>query len=215
MPEEIVGIDGFLRESGFDTPQAMQQARSALEAAGLTNPRKQAMAAVKLERARQVLDTTFTFVCNSTACAEKAAARRPHTTQVTTSPATCVVCAGSNNLRALHEACRLMREAGMTHLVIVGGNPNQRTELRPLFEAAGIECRLIEGVDKRHTRQDAMYNLRWADILVVWGGTPLDHKVSKLYTDTPQPGVRVIKMARRGIESLASEIVRSLSRPGG
>ena len=31
-----------------------------------------------------------------------------------------------------------MREHGMTNLVIVGGNPNQRTELRPLFEAAGM-----------------------------------------------------------------------------
>ena len=71
------------------------------------------------------------------------------------------------------------------------------------------ELRIISGTD-RHTRRQARTNLDWADVVLIWGSTELDHKVSQLYTDGRHR--HVVAVARRGIEALAEALREHLRR---
>ena len=50
---------------------------------------------------------------------------------------------------------------------------------------------------------------RWADLVVVWGATELDHRVSQLYH-----GPNVITAAKRGVAEVAVVARVWLDRPG-
>lgn len=63
------------------------------------------------------------------------------------------------------------------------------------------------------TGRDAKADLAWADIVVVWDGTELDHKVSRLYTDARDR--RVVTCQRRGIAALAATLSQAASGPIG
>jgi hypothetical protein len=201
-------INDLLRTLGYDTPGAMRRGRVVLEAAALTNARKKAIAAYKLGAAERALASALVRVCGD----ECAALARPLRTEkrdpVVTSGATCEVCGGSNNRRAAI-ACRVtLRRNKVSRLLVVGGTAPQQHELKALLGGDGITLAFVDGTARSHSQRDAMANMRRADLVVVWGATPLRHAVSNLYTDAPR-GVRVITVPRRGIEALCGEIVRS------
>jgi hypothetical protein len=96
----------------------------------------------------------------------------------------------------------------MRRVVVVGGSPGTHDELRSLV-AGGLELRLVAGTERR-TSRDAKADLAWADLVVVWGGTELDHKVSKLYARGR--GDHVVTCSRRGIAAMAATMVEAARR---
>jgi hypothetical protein len=130
---------------------------------------------------------------------------------VTVSAPSCEICGGSNNRRAAIECLRTLRRRGIQRVVIVGGTANLRQEIDRLFATGALEIRWVDGTRASHSSKDALADRRWAQLIVIWGPTPLRHAVSDLYTEDPLPHLRIITVPRRGIEALCAEIVRSFA----
>jgi hypothetical protein len=198
-----VAIDDFLAGLGL-TGAGAARGRAAVEAAGLTNPRKQRISDAKLEPARKAIDAAIARLCDGCAAGADLAGRdlvpvdREH----------CSICGGSRNARALEELAQRCAARGIRRLVLVGGSPAVRKELATIGDR--VELRLIDGTARR-TQAQAENDLDWADLGVVCGGSELAHKVSKLYTSAASP-TPVITAARRGVEAIAGEVVTHLDR---
>ena len=205
-------IADFLRAQGYNTPEAQTSARAALEAAGLTNPRKKAMAAGKLPAAEQALAAALVRVCGDACVTLARKIRSERREPIITTGTTCEVCGGSNNRRAAIECARTLKKHKINRLLVVGGTAPQQHELRSLLEGDGITLEFVDGTAKSHSQKEALANIRRSDLVVVWGATPLRHAVSNLYTESVEKNVRVITVPRRGIEALCGEIVRSYAR---
>lgn len=206
-PGDAVAIDAMLRDMGFDTPAARKRARAVLEAAGLTNPRKQAISVEKRDRAAEAIAAALVRVC----CADCAALVGDGRTPVVVSGVTCEVCGGSNNRRAALEAARVLRAHGVTRVLVVGGSPPTRKQLDALMRPLGIELEMVEGTVK-HSQKVALERMNRVQAVAIWGSTELDHAVSELYTAEPPPHLRVIPVARRGVEALCDALRTSYSR---
>jgi hypothetical protein len=206
-------IDDFLRAHGYNTPEARQRARAALEAAGLTNPRKKNIAAYKLADAERAVSAALVRVCGEKCVRLARSMRTERREPVITTGATCEVCGGSNNRRATITCAALLKRKKVKRVLVVGGTPNQHQELRELFDGDGITLEFVDGTNKSHTQRDAIANMRRSDLVVIWGPTPLRHAVSEHYTSRYSretvPNVRIIPIPKRGIEALCNEIIRS------
>lgn len=205
-----VNIDQMLRERGFDTPAASARARAVLEAAALTNRRKQAIATYKVPTAAALLSTALARVCAG-ACARRRGDGRE---RVIVSPASCELCRGSNNQRAALDATAVLAKHGVRKVLIVGGADSQIDDAGRLLTADGAELRFVDGTKKSHTKKTAISNMGWADLLVIWAPTPLRHSVSNLYSNEQPEHLRVVSVPRRGIEALCKEIVETYRRSG-
>ncbi len=139
MPD--LAIDDLLRNEGFGSTHARAAAREVLEAAGLTRPGKQRIAAEKLNRARDALNAAIVAHCSKPECMAAVAhdARR----SVEVEPAHCSICTGSNNRRALRRMAHACAAAGVHRLLIVGGAPTRvcRAGAHPGRRAAGASFR--------------------------------------------------------------------------
>lgn len=208
---ETISIASFLRGEGFDTGESLERARALLEVQQFTRPGKQGMADTKLPAARRALADGLRRLCPSDA---GLAATEHHGADgrevVMVAGPSCEVCGGSNNRRAALKLGERIRSAGLTRMLVVGGTPTQHAEMDQLLAKEGLHLRYIDGATGSYSKRDALPDLQWAQVMVVWGATPLPHKVSHLYTDDPPPLLRVVKFARRGIEALCEEILRSL-----
>lgn len=208
-PSEPRDISDFLRTLGFTTPGAQRRARAVLETAGLTNPRKKGIAAYKLKAAEKALAAALVRVCGDECSALARAMSRERREPVVTSGVGCEVCGGSNNRRAAIACALTLRRNKVRHVLVVGGTAPQQHELRSLLDGDGVALEFVDGTGRSHSQRDALANMRRADLVVIWGPTPLRHAVSNLYTDAPLPGLRVITVPRRGIEALCEEVRRS------
>ena len=207
-----VDIDAWLSAEGFDLPEGRARARQALEGAGLTRPGKARMSAAKEERARATLREAFFRHCATPAC-EAAAARSGRDPLRTGLRAACQSCGGSDNRRAADALVTACQRAGVRRLVIVGGSPSVREELRDGL-GTRLELRLVDGTERR-TLAQARLDLDWADLVLLWGGSELDHRVSTLYTGAPPPLRRkLVHTSKRGIAALLESAVAHLSRHG-
>ncbi len=207
-----VDIDSWLSTEGFDLPEGRSRAREALEAAGLTRPGKARMSAAKEHRARAVLGERFFRHCANPACV--AAATSSGLTPVRTAHRTaCLSCGGSDNRRAEEALVAACQRAGVRRLTIVGGSPSVREELRDALSGR-LDLRLVDGTERR-TLAQARLDLDWADLVLLWGGSELDHRVSTLYTGGP-PHLRrkLVHTSKRGIAALLEAAVVHLSRHG-
>ena len=213
MEQSVSGatdIETLLRSEGFDSADARMRARALLEEQGLTRPGKLRIATEKVPRVRDVLTASFLRICGNGECARLGAdPRRDGREVMTVSPAACEVCGGSNNRRAALLLARTLKVRRIDRLLIVGGTPTLHTELEQLLSPHGLQLRYVDGAVGSHSARDAAPDLQWAQVVVIWGASPLPHKVSKLYTDPARTSARVVKFARRGIEALCSEVARS------
>ena len=208
---DAVNIEQFLRDSGFDTPTALRRARSALESAGLTHAGKQAFVATKVDAASDLLRTTLLRVCGDS-CLEidrRGAGRAREAVIVTQEH--CEICNGSNNRRSAIAFVRALRHRGISRIVIVGGTPHQWQEMKALLQGAELELKYVDGTKASHTAKDALAHRRWAQLIVVWGPTPLRHAVSDLYTEEPLPHLRIVSVSRRSVGALYDEVTRSFT----
>ncbi len=194
-------IGELLRELGFADPAASAAARKALEEAGLTRPGKARISDDKLDRVRALLDSRFARVCSDPTCRAALASQKPAATLLAVPKPSCEYCGGSDNLKEMRRLASLCRARGIRRIVVVGGSPSVREELLAL-KPPEWDLRLVEGTERR-TLDKARADLEWAQMVFVWGSSELDHKVSRLYTDTSGPFRRkLVLVARRGIAAL-------------
>jgi hypothetical protein len=159
-----------------------------------------------------VLDERFFRHCATPACAE-AASRSGRVPARTANRARCSSCGGSDNRRAEEALVAACRQSAVRRLVIIGGSPSVREELRDAL-ADRLELRLVDGTERR-TLSQARLDLDWADLVLLWGGSELDHRVSSLYTGAAAPLRRkLVHTSRRGIAALLEAAVVHLSRHG-
>jgi hypothetical protein len=207
-----VEIEGWLAGLGFEPGPAQDRARAALQEALLTRPGKTRMSDEKLARAAALLGSHFSLHCPSAACA--AAARRTGREPLpAATKALCAHCGGSDNARAAEELVSACTQAGIRRLLVVGGSPAVREELNSTVGSA-LELRTVDGTERR-TQERARSDLEWADLVLLWGATELDHKVSAHYA-RPPPALRrkVVHVARRGIAALLGAAVQHIQRNG-
>lgn len=203
-PMADVAIVELLASLGLTGEDAML-GRTVLETAGLTNPRKTRISRDKESDVRRALDAEIARLCRR--CAE-AAAGEPRVL-VTVAPELCARCGGSANARALDGLADAAAAAGVTRLVVVGGSPDVRRELKRL--PASIQVRFVDGVERR-TGEQAKGDVGWADVVVVCGGSELYHRVSNLYTREPAARGKLVVASRRGVEAIAAAVVEHLRR---
>ena len=203
-------IAGWLADLGFGLPQGLARSRAALEEAGLTRPGKERMSDEKLGRASELLAGKFFLHCESKECTAFAAGsgREP---VLASRRASCERCGGSDNRRAVTDFLEACRRRGVRRVVVVGGSPSVREELQSRLGTA-LELRLIDGTERR-TQDRAKGDLEWADLVLVWGSSELNHKVSLLYT-TGSPALRhkVLTVARRGVAALLAGAMAHLGK---
>jgi hypothetical protein len=214
-------IADLLRDLGYATAAAQRQARAALEAAGLTNARKQGIAASKRGRVERALAAALVRVCGDACAALVRGDRNERRTPVVTGRAGCEICGGSNNRRAALQCVRALRKNGVRTLLVVGGSAPLQHQLADLLTqaeaqppgraAARITVEFVDGTKGSHTQKDAIAHMNRAQLMVIWANTPLRHAVSRHYTEETPSHLRTITVARRGIEALCAEIVRSYS----
>lgn len=206
-PSGDVAKADLYRELGYGGDPAAYEA--ALEEVGLSKPRKGRIAATKKAQVAAVLAARFIRVCGRGDCSARAggmaAGRR---VAPASSQAWCEVCGGSVNRATVDRMVEACAAAGWSRLVVVGGSPTTRDELERLV-AGRLTLRFVEGTVAQTLKQ-AEANLAWADRVVVWGSTQLDHKVSGMYR-----GGKVTSVHRRGIADLAKEVVESAGRTAG
>ncbi|MCO5202842.1 MAG: hypothetical protein M9925_14185 [Chloroflexi bacterium] len=202
-------IDDWLASEGILDAPSRVEARVVLAAAGLTRAGKQRIATHKLDRAREALWAGITPVCANPACLT--AAGIPAKPIVRTGRDRCSVCAGSNTRRAGREMVEACAKSGLERILLLGGSGNAHAELRALTAGTPIEWRIIDGRNDRPTKRQALPDLAWAQLLVVWASTELPHRVSQVYTEDRPAGPPLITVARRGVEALCSAVVQFAS----
>jgi len=210
-------IDDWLANEGILDAASRIEARVVLAGAGLTRAGKHRIAIHKLDRARDALWAGITPVCANRACIA-AAAGQPAKPIVRTGRDRCSVCGGSNTRRAGREMVEACAQAGLHRILLLGGSGNAHAELRALTAGTPIEWRIIDGRNDRPTKRQALPDLAWAQLLVVWASTELPHRVSQVYTEDRPPGLPLITVARRGVEALCQAVVQfaaGAARRGG
>jgi hypothetical protein len=205
-----VEIDGWLESLGFGAGNARLRARAALEEWQLTRRGKTRISAQKLERAAGELRARFSLHCSIPACTEAARTSGREPLPASTK-ALCPHCGGSDNARAARELLAACALAGIQRVLVVGGSPSVREELRAALGAA-LQLRTVDGTERR-TQERARGDLEWAQLVVLWGATELDHKVSSHYAHPPvAQRAKLVHVARRGVAALATAAVEHLRR---
>ncbi len=196
----------MLKGFGIVDPGAQKTALAALVEAGVISGRRGRVniAAEKVARARGALEEAFLWRCGNGDCRRTASREDAPTLPV--QQASCAVCGGSKDDAALKRMAAAADAANMRRILVVGGTPAKRTEIAEK-SPDGVEWRLLDGQksrDDRYFRADR----NWADVIVIWGSTLLDHRVSNHFAGRGDD--RVITVERRGIAALADGVVQHL-----
>ncbi len=202
--EATVPKETLFRSLGFGGDRAPYE--EALRAAGLSRPGKAGILASKTEAVRAVLEERFLPACGRGDCRGEAAADG-RTVVPASEPRFCALCGGSANQRAVEGMVAACGARGWRRLCVVGGSPNARKALEGLV-AGRLDLRLVDGTASRNGAQ-AAGDVAWADLVVIWGGTQLDHRVSQLYR-----GGNVVSLARRSVQEAARAVVRAAGGGG-
>lgn len=181
---------------GVGWPQRQPRIRR-LVRAGLTHSGKTRIAENKVAGAKDALRDAFVRICHKPACREKAL--RAGRAVVETAAKHCDGCGGEDNRAAIKGMLAAMQLAGQTKLLVVGGAPNPRDELKSLC-GQGCELRFLT-TDDKPGRRTSDSHVAWADIVVIWCSTPIDHKRRWAIR-----GSHVIRCPQRGVAALAQSV---------
>ena len=204
MPD--ADLDELLGTLGYRGEPARRAARETLVAAGLTSGKKRRIDAAKAAFVRAALERALIPVCTSVTCAAEAERRSPTARPVETEANSCAICGGSENTRAAVRLAASARGHRRPRLVVVGGSPEARTQLVELTRGVA-ELRLVDGLG-RATEDHARTDIAWADVVLVWGSTQLDHKVSNHYAKA----ANAITAPKRGVAALLDPASDRLAR---
>ncbi len=118
----------------------------------------------------------------------------------------CEICSGSDIAASFHGFVQACVDNDVRRATIVGGSPAYRRQLQALADEDedAPKLNLVSGTRQREKRRAAS-DLRSSDVVVIWGGTELDHSVSEVYRGED---ARIVRVAHRGIARML-QIVRS------
>lgn len=206
MGPDHIAIDDFLAELGLGDATAVRQARAVLEAAGVTRAGKSFLHRSKMERARRALDGALVRTCSG-CCRVAEDSGLPG---VLVGHLHCTICRGSR-VRSSAAALRLeLAQQGIRRILVVGGTPEGQTHLQAELAVVGIKLQVVDGT--RTPGNDRARRMRAAaDVVVIWGGTPLDHTVSGHFID-PSDRSRTVIVPRGGPQSVLRALAEHLRR---
>lgn len=163
---------------------------------GLTRPSKTGIAKRKLPEVDHVLNTAFVRHCRKPDCLPPFdETRQP----IQVSAEHCEACGGSDNRREVERMLTAMKQTGRTKLLVVGGSPGTRHELKRLC-AARLDLQFVTDGTTPNRKTVKPRGDR-ADVAIIWGSTEIPHKATALLR-----GKKIITVAKRGIAALAREI---------
>lgn len=137
------------------------------------------------------LSERVSLVCGREECPAQAGS-----VAVRVEAARCEVCGGSDVRRAARAFFARCAERGVARVRIVGGSPTYHTKLNELAKGEErVHLKLIRGTGKR-TLREARQDQKHSDLVILWGGTILDHATSNLYDHSVS---RVLTIAHRGM----------------
>ena len=152
---------------------------------------------------RAWLDERMALLCGRPDCPAP-----PGRAVVTVPPERCDVCGGSDIRRAVRRFIDACLITGLLRVVIVGGSPRYHRQLSELVTDQRVRLRLIPG-DRRRSAKQAKADQEGADVVIVWGGTMLDHSVSELYGTGP---ARVVRVPHRGIARMLEQAADAMDQ---
>lgn len=211
MPD--IAIDTMLAGFGIAHSE-FDQARAALFEWGVIQrrPDRVNIAGSKCGPAREVLELLFLWHCNNGECRQTARddiddAGDNGLALLLVQQSACEICGGSPSARSLERMAAALDAAGRSRILVVGGTERKEREIRQKSPVS-IEWRFVDG---KVARDDRYYqpDRDWAQIIVIWQSTPLDHRVSAHFDGKGDE--RVITVRRRGVAALAGEVVRHLN----
>ncbi len=193
-PVRLVALGPLLRERGVHDPgqgPALSALAEADRLAGLLSLDDPRLAAAWLDR-------------HLALCCERCTP--PGVAILRVPAARCELCEGSDTQAAAAELREACQRARIKRLLIVGGSPAYRKQIERLFPRGGsLKVELVAG-DRARTADEARRDQRTADLVVLWGGTLLDHSVSGLYAEG-----NVCTVAHRGIGGMMLRLAVKLT----
>ncbi|MCB9795578.1 MAG: hypothetical protein H6741_22985 [Alphaproteobacteria bacterium] len=152
-----------------------------------------------------LLQERVSLSCGAPSCAPK-----DGSVHLQVPPERCEVCGGSDiaqAFRTLLQACA--GKQAPFRLMLVGGSPNYRTQLRHLAEghSAALHLDLLGGRARPRTRR-VRERVRQADLVVIWGATIMDHATSNAVIAA---GGERLDVPHRGIVTMLRAVARHLS----
>lgn len=199
-------ISHVLADAGFITETEQLAARRALEANGLTRPGKRNISESKLGRIEGVLANGFAFACDE--CVNIVRDARLAAVLIRANDGRCERCEGSDHRAAVLRFVARCQSRAVRKVVVVGGSPTTRHALAR--QVQGLELRLVDGTVPLNARR-ARELRTWGDLVLIWGSTQLDHRVSRLFT-SPRDRETVV-VSRRGLAALLDGGTKHLEGP--
>ena len=189
-------MEDLLSSRGF-RGDAVKLALDELYRHGLTRRGKSRIAVAKIESVDNVLGAAFRRHCKKPACRP---AGRDGRRDVLVSAEYCEVCGGSDNRRAVDAMLTAMHRAGLTRLLVVGGAPGTRQDLRGCCRN---RCELDFVTEETNPRSKVIRSLlRWSDVTVIWASTEISHKA----TAPLRRSRKIVRVPRRGVAALAQAV---------
>ncbi len=204
----VVNLVELLAYWGYGDPETIGVAREALILAGRTREGKTGINRSKSADALSILREQLILVCNDPVCQEEAGQAFPERLPLPVMlTGDCEICGGRQNQRDFRTMIRCLVESGIHSVLVVGGSPATRDDMRRLAEVHGnkIEFRFVDGVSGRSGRR-ARSEITWAELIIIWVGE-LKHKVSGHYQGHPNS----IAVISRGVAMLAQEVIRKIA----
>lgn len=199
MANDVAKAD-LLRRLGFGDDPSL--AEECLEKHGLSNPRKARILESKADAVGEAIRQCFMLVCQRGDCQGEARARgTTRTIAIAATQTDCEICGGSVIEAAVQRLSDVFTSHKMKRICIIGGAPTIRRQLQDSASRTGLELRLIDGLSAR-TNKEAIADLAWANVVVIWASTQLKHKATQ-----PYAGDNVIRVTSRGIPALVDEVV--------
>ena len=194
-------LSELLLSRGFEGDGA-ERALRALYNAGLTRPGKTRIAAAKIAAVDGALASAFARHCGTPACRPPPGdGREP----VTVAAAHCETCGGSDNRRAVEGMVKAMRRAGWRKLLVVGGSPGVRGELKELC-GGRLRLRFVTN-ETTPNRKTVAPQLEWSDVAAIWTSSEISHK-----TTSALAGPKVLRVPRRSVAALADAVRERCAR---
>ena len=194
-------LSELLSSRGFEGEDA-ERALNRLCRDGLTRPGKIRIAKAKIEAVDRALGAAFARHCGKPACLPPPGETRQ---PVLVSGRHCETCGGSDNRRAVEGMLAAMERAGWTKLLVAGGSPGTRVELKRLC-ADRLDLRFVTDETTPNKKTVAPL-LAWSDVAVIWIPTEISHKTTAVLQDR-----KVLKVPRRGVAALAEAVQERCAR---
>lgn len=206
-----IPIKKMLANIGVTDPESQTTATSHLADSCIISRRRRRtkIAGSKLKRVEESLREGFVWHCNSGDCKQSANAGAENRPQLLVEKSYCSHCGGSADRQALQRMAEAMATASLSRVLVVGGTEKKTRELQEKSGNLQIEWRFIDGTKAKDSNYYRPHR-NWADVIVIWGSTPLDHRVSVHFTECPDS--RVVALTRRSIGALAQSVIGHLQK---